>query len=53
MISPLWLGFKSVLYLNWTGVQIQTGHVDVDPIKIEVENLKLCFVNAFVSRNRC
>ena len=29
--SPLGTGFKSVLYLKWTGVQIQTGPIDVGP----------------------
>ncbi|MBK5133907.1 hypothetical protein JJE00_05700 [Candidatus Bathyarchaeota archaeon] len=27
MISPLWLGFKSVLGYFWTGGRIQIGHV--------------------------
>ena len=45
MTAPLGTGFKSVLYLNWTGGQIQTGLFDVDQMKKLEKDFETIFFN--------
>ncbi len=46
-MSPLWLGFKSLLEQIWTGGRIQIGHVDTIQKKLDMK-LNLCFGDAIV-----